>query len=190
MAGFDQSVFGWVWGFARQGFVLDNLGIFLAAYLPYLLVSGFLIFIFKEKSWRCRLLFFINGVLAVMLSRGIITETVRFFYHRLRPFEFLNFASLVSESDGSFPSGHAAFFFALATIVYFINHRWGTWYFILAAVNGLSRVFVGVHWPLDIVGGAALGILCGLLVYFTLKPHWLMLAAGPDQPEKSDTTPS
>jgi undecaprenyl-diphosphatase len=61
--------------------------------------------------------------------------------------------------DGSFPSGHAATSFAAATVLTFAWPRWWPAFFLLAVAIGFSRVYVGVHYPLDVVGGAALGIL-------------------------------
>jgi undecaprenyl-diphosphatase len=66
--------------------------------------------------------------------------------------------------DGSFPSGHAATSFAAATIMSFAFPRLAPFLFVLAALVAWSRVYVGVHYPLDIIGGALLGILVALAV--------------------------
>jgi undecaprenyl-diphosphatase len=60
--------------------------------------------------------------------------------------------------DASFPSGHAATSFAAATILSFARPRWAPAFYLFALGIGFSRVYVGVHYPLDIVGGAVLGI--------------------------------
>jgi undecaprenyl-diphosphatase len=60
--------------------------------------------------------------------------------------------------DASFPSGHAATSFAAATVLSFARPRWAPAFYLLALAIGFSRVYVGVHYPLDIVGGAVLGI--------------------------------
>jgi undecaprenyl-diphosphatase len=60
---------------------------------------------------------------------------------------------------GSFPSGHAATSFACATTLAFFVPRLAPVFFVLAAAIAWSRVYVGVHYPLDVVGGAALGVL-------------------------------
>jgi undecaprenyl-diphosphatase len=64
--------------------------------------------------------------------------------------------------DGSFPSGHAATSFAAATILTIAFPRLGPALFVLAAAVAFSRVYDGVHYPLDVIGGAALGILVAI----------------------------
>jgi undecaprenyl-diphosphatase len=61
-------------------------------------------------------------------------------------------------TDLSFPSGHAATSFAAATLLAAAAPRLAVPVFALAAAIGFSRVYVGVHYPLDIVGGALLGV--------------------------------
>jgi undecaprenyl-diphosphatase len=60
--------------------------------------------------------------------------------------------------DAAFPSGHASTSFAAATVLSFARPRWAPAFYLLALAIGFSRVYVGVHYPLDIVGGAVLGI--------------------------------
>jgi undecaprenyl-diphosphatase len=60
---------------------------------------------------------------------------------------------------GAFPSGHATVAFACATVIAWASPRLALPAYLLASAIAFSRVYVGVHWPLDVLGGAALGTL-------------------------------
>ncbi len=151
---------------------LDGLIVFLAQYLAYIMVLGFIILLFKEKKTRRKVFFILEAVLALLLSRGILTETIRFFYNHPRPFDALaGVTSLIPESGASFPSGHMAFFFALTFVVWLMSRRWGWAYGVLALVMGVARIAAGVHWPADILGGILTGLLSGWLVWISTKKY-------------------
>ncbi len=176
MDGLNLSLFNLIHDMSGRGYLIDAAGIFTAQYLPYLMFLVFLwLAVFQQAGLRKKIFFLTEAAIALILSRGIITEIIRFFYYSPRPFETMNFQSLISESGSSIPSGHAAFFFALATIIYFYDKRWGIWYFILSLLVSFARVFTGVHWPLDIVAGAVVGILGGILVHSLLKSYFKKL---------------
>jgi len=106
-----------------------------------------------------------QAILAAVLARFGITELIRFFWERPRPFIENNVNLLLSHSaTGSFPSGHAAFFFALSAVVYFYNKKTGFFFFLASFLISISRVFCGVHWPSDIIAGAAIGIFSGWII--------------------------
>jgi undecaprenyl-diphosphatase len=165
----DINLFNWIHGLAGWSVFTDSTGIFFAKYLAYLLGIASLFFIFKQNDWRSRLGAFLNIALAVLLSRGIIVEVIRYFYERPRPFAALGFESLIGESGGSFPSGHASFFFAVSFAIFAINRSWGWWFLGLSLLNGLARIFVGVHYPADVAGGILVGLAGWAAVYFLLQ---------------------
>ena len=72
---------------------------------------------------------------------------------------------------GAFPSGHASSAFACATVLAWASPRLRVPALVLAAAIAWSRVYVGVHWPLDVLGGAVLGVLVATVL--------LKLAASP-----------
>ena len=70
----------------------------------------------------------------------------------------------VSRTGYSFPSFHAATSFAAATVIAMLaGRRWGSWAFVGAALIALSRIYLGVEWPLDILIGAFIGVLAGVV---------------------------
>ena len=92
-------------------------------------------------------------------------ELIRFFWERPRPFVENNITPLIEHAaSASFPSGHAAFFFALGAIVYFYNKKAGILFLLGAAILSSARVFAFLHWPSDILAGAVIGITSAFLV--------------------------
>jgi undecaprenyl-diphosphatase len=71
--------------------------------------------------------------------------------------------------SGSFPSGHASIAFACATTLSFAAPRAAPAFFVLAAAIAWSRVYVGVHYPLDVLGGAVLGALIAIALRLLLR---------------------
>lgn len=161
----DFYLFNLIAGLAHKHWLIDYSGVFLAEYLGYFLILGIILFLIIEKNWRRRIYFFSLAAISVILARGIIVETVRFFYDRSRPFEALGIEPLILNNGApSFPSGHAALFFALALAVFFMNKKRGYWFFAGALLIGVARIFIGIHWPLDILAGAAVGLISAFAV--------------------------
>ena len=149
----------------------DLLIIFFAKYFGYILVG--LLLIFLARDWKKYLPLFWHVAAAAILSRGIITEAVRFFWHRNRPFVEQNIAPLLDHSaSSSFPSGHASFYFAIGTVLYFYNKKAGALFLLASLLVGIARVLAGLHWPSDIAGGALIGILSGFFVVQISKRLW------------------
>jgi undecaprenyl-diphosphatase len=74
--------------------------------------------------------------------------------------------------DHSFPSGHAATSFAGATVLSTYAPRYWPAWFLLAAAIAFSRVYVGVHYPLDVIVGAVLGVAVALSITFATRLRW------------------
>lgn len=163
----DTQLFYFLNNFAGQSPFFDAVIVFFASYFAYILVALFLIFLFfSQYSKREKLqIFFVAGI-STLVARFGITELIRFFYHRPRPFTALSDVhQLLTNGAWSFPSGHAAFFFAMATAIYFYNKKWGIGFFIATILITVSRVIAGIHYPSDIIGGALIGIIIAYLTF-------------------------
>lgn len=167
----DISIFNFIFGLSHRFWVFDYLAVFIAQYLGYLLIILALFFIFLIKKWQEKIYYFSLFALSLILSRGVITEIIKFSIKRQRPFAALDIQSLIKDSGYAFPSGHATLFFALALSVFYMNRKWGFRFFAGAALISLARVYVGVHWPSDILVGALIGLVCAFCVEKALKKY-------------------
>jgi len=148
--------------FAGRWFWLDSLGIFFAKYFEYVLIFCLLLFLLVKFKKYWKMVF--QALLSAFLARFVIVELIRWLWQRPRPFIENNVNLLLTHNSASFPSGHAAFYFALSTIVFLYNKKAGVLFYIASFLICLARVFTGLHWPTDILAGAVIGIIFGWLV--------------------------
>jgi undecaprenyl-diphosphatase len=95
-------------------------------------------------------------VVIAYFATGAVSNVIKLAVDRPRP---VDHALVPLPTTGSFPSGHAATSFACAaTLARYVSRRGAVVLYILAAAIAYSRVYVGVHYPLDVLGGAALGL--------------------------------
>lgn len=166
----DLYFFNIINGLAGRWGFLDFLGIFLAKYFEYFLLAFLVLFLLKDlkKYWPIA----IESLLAVVFSRFVLTEIIRIIWFRPRPFVY-NYVNLLlpdyNPNEASFPSAHASFYFALSTIIYSYNKKIGILFYIASSLIVITRVFVGLHWPSDILAGIVLGVSIGLIVNKSLK---------------------
>ncbi len=142
---------------------LDEIAIFCAQYLGYILVG--VLFVFLLKDFRKYYRVAGEALVSVILARLVIVEIIRFIWYQPRPFVANQVNLLLPHvSSASFPSGHAAFFFALSTLIYFNNKKTGILLLSASFLIGISRIFCGLHWPSDILAGALIGIFSALVI--------------------------
>lgn len=159
----DLLIFQKINSLAEKSVCFDSLAIFCAEYLGYILIIVLVLFLLKnyKKYWQV----VVKALTAAVLSRFVITEIIRFFWNRSRPFVENHVNLLINQSiEPSFPSGHASFYFALSTVVFFFNKKLGILFLLVSALISVSRIFVGVHWPSDILAGTLIGIFSGWLI--------------------------
>ncbi len=170
----NTTIFYFFYNFAHQSILLDKIIIFFAVYFPYLVIifAGlFLLFhheVFKAESpYRVFLqkkkeilLVFATSVFAWILAR-----VLKLLIHVDRPFISLPDVRALFPEDGfAFPSGHATFYMALAFSILFMHKKVGYVFIVFAVLIGIARIIGGVHFPVDILGGFALGALVAYFV--------------------------
>jgi undecaprenyl-diphosphatase len=157
----DLFLFNKLNSFSLKYFYFDVLVIFLADYLGYILVSILILFLILDfRKFREMV---IKAFISALISRFLIVEIIRFFWYRPRPFLIENNVNLlIFHNAASFPSGHAAFFFALSFIIYFYNKKIGLFFLLSTFLISLARVAAGIHWPSDIFFGALIGFFISL----------------------------
>jgi membrane-associated phospholipid phosphatase len=103
-----------------------------------------------------------------LLTLGLLVQIIKVLIHRTRPYINLKNIRIVGSraSGRSFPSGHTgqAFFMATLLLQYFhVNIYVWVGLYAIALLVGITRIYVGMHYPRDVLGGAILGTAWGLL---------------------------
>ncbi|MCA6074956.1 phosphatase PAP2 family protein [Fulvivirga sedimenti] len=141
-------------------------------WLPvYLLFMWLLI---KNFGWRT-VLWLTGLALAITLADQVTSGLMKPFFERFRPSRDPSFEEgLVHIVNGyrggkfGFASSHAANAFAVATYLYLLlrnSVRYSGYLFVMAALIAYSRIYLGVHYPADVIAGGAIGIVAGSLCY-------------------------
>lgn len=162
MNNFELSILDWIQSVFKSDFMdsfmqfitkFGDHGIFWIAVAVILLVF--------PKTRRCGLSMGIALLLGLIIGNGILKNVVG----RIRPYDLNTaFPLLVDRlSDFSFPSGHTLASFEASVAIFIRNRRFGTAALILAVLVALSRLYLYVHFPSDVIAGAILGTVFAIV---------------------------
>lgn len=151
------SLFFLIFNLNGQNMFLDKLMLFGAVHLIYLAILLVLILSLKGKTKEKKafLLIVLSFPIAVLLIKAI-----HLFYFEPRPFVNFNFEPITLEdTNASFPSRHATVSAIIAFAYAYFKSKWAMPFLFLMLWVSAARIFVGVHYPLDIVGGFIVGLV-------------------------------
>ena len=166
----NKEIFLFINSFAQKSNFLDMFFITSAKIMPFIFIG--------IEVW---LYFFVNkkkeAVFAFysMLSALLISAIIKLFYFHNRPFmDGIGVLLTYHAPESSFPSDHTTFLFSIAFSYLFSKlKKLAFLSLLLAFLCGVARVYVGVHYPFDIVGGIFIGFFGAIIIYLlknTLEP--------------------
>jgi membrane-associated phospholipid phosphatase len=167
-SGWSNAFFDWFLPAMRNKYI----------WLPlYVFCLGWILFNFSRRQSLYAILF---AVLAVFASDTISSKLIKNTVHRPRPCQVSSLEVIQRVPCGSgfsFTSSHAANHFCVAAfaIVVFGQYmgRWKYLWWLWAFLISIAQVYVGVHYPLDIFGGAIVGVIIGMSMG-TICKHQIM----------------
>ena len=186
---FDASIFTTINSWHALYF--DNfmaLVTVVATWLPMILMLLFMLY--RKKGWRKMLAILLAVGVVILIADQVSASIIKPLVGRLRPSRNPDLQSTIPLVNGyrggmfGFVSSHAANCFGIALFLAFLfKNRAFTWLMIAwASLMCYSRIYLGVHYPGDIVCGAILGVTAAAIVYFLMK--WL----GKKKPEWFDVS--
>lgn len=169
----DGGVLLWIQEFVRSDLLTPIVSFYTKlgdAGLMWIVLSLGMLFFKKTRKAGAA------GILALILGALCTNVVLKHLVARPRPWLTVEglFHLVVENDPNSFPSGHTCAAFAAASAwARALPKKWmGVTAVILAALMGLSRLYVGVHFPSDVLVGMAIGLICGWLAWKLLG--WLL----------------
>lgn len=190
----DKAVFLWLNSLGSETF--DPIWLVITRFTSWFPVFAvFLYLAFKRLGWKHALL--LIGCVALLLTiTDQATNLFKFYFERLRPVNNPDFDGIMREvqirKSFSFISGHASNSMAVAYFLYRVLHpyiKWMGFFFLFPMIFAYSRIYLGLHYPLDILCGYAFGILTAtivLLLYARLRDKYFPQEDNLDNPTNSE----
>jgi undecaprenyl-diphosphatase len=171
LAGLDVSIFRALNDFCGWSPALDRIVVHLEVLKGSLLMGTVgVLWYWPDRDMPRRRQTLLVTILALALSLVVNRVTSMLLPYRNRPMYSIgaNAPTFEWHADlehwSSFPSDNATYLFAIAASLWLISWRWGLFFGVFAAFAALARVFLGIHYPSDIVAGALIGVATSVAV--------------------------
>ncbi|MBP7059758.1 MAG: phosphatase PAP2 family protein [Lachnospiraceae bacterium] len=166
--GVEFNILYWFQGLHNQ--VLDKIMVFitkLGSAGMFWIVLTVLMLIFCRKNKKAAW----SSALALIFSYIVVNLVLKNLVARDRPCWIDTSVKMLVHvpKDYSFPSGHSSASFASATAIFFYYRKQGIAAYILAALIAISRMYLFVHFPTDVLGGTILGIAEGIAAVYLIE---------------------
>ncbi len=162
---FNIDAFRLINDLGKQYPYLNPVIVFLAEYMLYFLCLSIVVYWFTRTNKNRMMV--IQAVIAFILAE-ILGKIAGQFHSHYQPFAVLPHVNQLIEHDidNSFPSDHTILFFSVC-ISFWLVRKKGEWlWLMLPFCVAISRIWVGVHYPIDVITGALLGVISALFVYW------------------------
>jgi undecaprenyl-diphosphatase len=157
----DYRLFQYINGLAGHNAVQDHVFEALSSYGPYVCVLVVVIMALRPATRLAAVFGFVSPCVAMAVN-----FLIGVLYNRPRPFVTHHVHLLLPhDPNASFPSDHTAGAVAIAMALWFFSRKAGVPMFLLALLIGFSRIYVGHHYPTDVLGGLAVGVVSAIIVH-------------------------
>ncbi|MFX0571585.1 undecaprenyl-diphosphatase [Bacillus pumilus] len=165
MQGYNEDLFRWVNQLSIDHGYLNPIFIGLAEYTVLLAALKCLFIWFQNRSRTNRGMVVSAGLTFILAE--LMGKIAGIFYSNQQPFAEMSHVNLLiqKEVNNSFPSDHTIFIFSIC-LIFWLFHKRHVYWLIIACAVGFSRIWVGVHYPFDVLAGAVIASLTAVAVVY------------------------
>lgn len=165
MRGLNEDLFRWVNELSIDHGYLNPIFIGLAEY-TVLLAALVCLFVWFQNRSRYNRAMVVSAGLTFVLAE-LLGKIAGVFYFNQQPFAEMSRVNLLiqKEVNNSFPSDHTIFIFSIC-VIFWLFHKRHMYWLIIACAVGFSRIWVGVHYPFDVLAGAVIACLTAVAVVY------------------------
>ena len=165
---FEVQILLWIQENLRG--VMDGIWVFITSLADkgwFWILIALVLLIFKKTRTTG-----VTVLLALVFNHILTNEILKDVFGRPRPYTVsTELVTLIKQlSSYSFPSGHTSTSFAAAFVLFrMLPKKFGIPALVLAAMIGFSRLYVGVHYPTDVLGGIVVGFMCSVWAHYVVR---------------------